>query len=72
MKAAVNVSCGMHPEDACRSFEYVWSKYVAQMTPRDRIATHLDDLRLVHPVFDELPAAAQRMCRIADQHENAG
>jgi hypothetical protein len=29
-------------------------------------------LRLVHPVFDEPAAAAQRMCRVAEQHENAG
>ena len=72
IKAAVYMSCGMHPEDACRSFDYVGSQYVAQLTPRDRLATHIDDLRLVHPVFDEPAAAAQRMCRVAEQHKNAG
>lgn len=39
MKAAVNMPCVVCPEDACRSFEYVGSQHVAQVAPRDRLAT---------------------------------
>ncbi len=72
METAVDMPGGVYPEDARGTFEYVWSQYIAQMSRRHRFTTHLDDLRLVHPLFNESAAAAQRVCRIADYHEDAG
>ena len=72
MEAAVHMPGGVCPEHARGAFEYVGSQYVAHMASRHRFTAHFDDLRLVHPLFDESTTATQRVCRIADYHEDAG
>ena len=63
MKAAVDMSRGVCPEDARGPLEDVGSQYVAQVTPRHRFTTKLDDLRLVHPIFNQPAAAALAQAR---------
>ena len=72
MEAAVNMPGGVCPEHARGTFEYVGSQYIAQMASRRRFTTHFDDLRLVHPLFNESTTATQRVCRIADNHKDTG